>query len=124
MANATKNPTAVSIICEKIDTLESEMIELIGKEDWAGLARLRDGILKIRTLIGSGGKFETTNGATVDSGRKNGLTGTFDEKLAALIAAGVVETNDSGEPIVNTIIKRGKQGRPRKEVVVDTSLDF
>lgn len=127
MANATKNVTAVSIIIEKIDSMEKDVLALVAAEDWMGLARMRDSLLKIRALVGSGGKFTTTNGTNVDSGRKNGLTGTFDDIVHALISQGLIPEVKDGEkvtPKVPTIITRGKQGRPRKEVVVDTTLDF
>ena len=127
MANATKSVTAVSIIIDRIDQMEKDVLALVAAEDWTGLARMRDSLLKIRALVGSGGKFTTTNGTNVDSGRKNGLTGTFDDIVHTLITQGLIPEVKDGEkvtPKVPTIITRGKQGRPKKEIVVDTSLDF
>ena len=114
MATATK-VTIVQLLQELIDGMPAVFHE----GDETKIKSLRDSILKVRALIGSGGNFERTNGTLVTSGRATGLTKSFDDFLSVSLMSGMIEDES-----LTTIIKREGKGRPRKVVSDDTSFDI
>ena len=114
MATATK-VTIVQLLQELIDGMPAVFHE----GDELKIKSLRDSILKVRALIGSGGNFERTNGTLVTSGRATGLTKSFDDFLSVSLMSGMIEDES-----LTTIIKREGKGRPRKVVSEDTSIDI
>ena len=114
MATATK-VTIVQLLQELIDGMPAVFHE----GDEVKIKSLRDSILKVRVLVGSGGNFERTNGTLVTSGRATGLTKSFDDFLSVSLMSGMIEDES-----LTTIIKREGKGRPRKVVSEDTSIDI
>jgi hypothetical protein len=112
MATETKtNMTASAKLIELIDNVPT----IMRTGDVDKITNLRDGILVLRALLGSGGKVTLTNGETMFV-NKTGLTNAFDETLEALLSNGVVEN-------IPTIIKREGKGRKAAEVKsVNTSI--
>lgn len=74
------------------------------------ITNLRDGIIVLRALLGSGGNVKLTNGS-LEKVSESGVTQTFDDLLTAMVDNGMIDKNK-----IPTIIKRDKTGRPAKEI--------
>lgn len=107
MANATD--TKVTTSGKLIELMES-IPAILKTGDVDKITNLRDGIIVLRALLGSGGNVELTNGSK-EKVSDSGVTQTFDDLLKAMVDNGMIDKDK-----VPTIIKRDKAGRPAKEI--------
>ena len=125
------NDTKVTMSGKMLELMES-IPTILKTGDVDKITNLRDGIIVLRALLGSGGLVELTprpkldkegKHMTDDDGNKlyidkpkekvsdSGVTQTFDDLLTAMADNGMIDKDK-----VPTIIKRDKTGRPAKEI--------